>query len=236
MTVTLGPVSAALETDLRSCVRRQGIVLWLDADDHYSTFVDRLIQLRKADKLPYAVHAFRGSHLELMLDLETLAGGVDRTQLVIHLPGFNELAVRTTPPLLELYDAGVRYRKALATLVTEAAAGRVPPDRIAAFCTQTPLALDAADTWLAGLLADGLGGLAGQLRGMDLTALVGDLLSGGNVATQLKESGEYAPLWQHFSETIGLPDAWRELRLPFVSKWLKSCSSRLPTRERPSPT
>jgi len=118
VTTVLGPVSTALEADLRTWARRHGIVVWLDVDGHYSSFVDRLTEL----VVPYQVRAFRGSHLELMLALELLAGGVEKTPLVIHLPGFTEETVRTTPQF-ELYVAGVRYRKALDTLVTEAASG-----------------------------------------------------------------------------------------------------------------
>ena len=44
MTV-LGPVSTLLETELRAKTRRNGIVIWLDPDAHYSGFVDQ----RRAD-------------------------------------------------------------------------------------------------------------------------------------------------------------------------------------------
>ena len=127
-----GPVSAALEADLRSWVRRQGVVIWLDQGGHYTAFVDRLKMARDAGTLPYEVRAFRGSHLALMMVLDGVAAGTEKVPLVIHLPGFTEETVRTTP-FFELYAAGVRYRKALDTLVTEAAAGRVRPDQIASF-------------------------------------------------------------------------------------------------------
>jgi hypothetical protein len=138
----IGPVSAALEGDLRANVRRHGIVVWLDLDDHYSDFVDGLVRRRAEGELPYAVCAYRGSFLELLLALEPEAGGSEKTPLLIHLPGFNEESVRTTP-LLELYEAGVRFRKALPTLVAEAAVGRVPQERVAAF-------LASGDVTLAG--------------------------------------------------------------------------------------
>ena len=102
MTTAFRPVSETLEADLRDWVRRQGIVVWLDLDNHYGGFVERLMELRESGHLPYDVRSFRGSHLELMLALEPLAGGVDMTQLVIHLPGFTEETVRSTP-MLELY-------------------------------------------------------------------------------------------------------------------------------------
>ena len=78
-----GPVSAFLEADLRRFIQRNGIALWLDAENQYSAFVDRLAALRARGELPYEVRAFRGSHVELMFDLETIASGVDRGQLLV---------------------------------------------------------------------------------------------------------------------------------------------------------
>jgi hypothetical protein len=91
-----------------------------------------------------------------------IAGGAEKVPLVIHLPGFNEESVRDTPEL-ELYAAGTRYRKALDTLVTEAAASRVRPDEIAAFTNQPGTTLERADAWLAALLS-GSGGIAATAR------------------------------------------------------------------------
>ena len=216
-----GPVSAALEADLRSWVQRRGIVLWLDASEHYSGFVDRLRAMQRAGGVPYEVRAFRGSHLELMLELESLAGGVDRSPMVIHLPRFNEENVRSTP-LLELYAAGVRYRKKLDTLVSEAAAGRVRREQIDAFQAQDGLSLDGADAWLSSLLDDSKGGLASQLRAMSLTAVVDDLLGGGFVAVAIDRraggrasvDSDEATLWEHLDIHTGLGPGWREVALP----------------------
>jgi hypothetical protein len=210
---TLDPVSETLEADLRDWVRRHGIVVWLDLDDHYGGFVDRLTQLREAGSLPYDVRTFRGSHLELMLALEPLAGGVDKTQLVVHLPGFTEDTVRTTP-FLELYFAGARYRKALDTLVTEAAAGRVRPEQIAAFREQGRMTLDSADAWLAALLADAEGGLATQLRAIALPALIEDLLTGGFVARRVASIEDQSAVWDRLAAGTGLTEAWRDECLP----------------------
>ncbi len=52
-------------------------------------------------------------------------------------------------PLLELYSAGVRYRKSLDTLVNEAAGGKVRPEQIAAFQAKGGLSLEGADAWLS---------------------------------------------------------------------------------------
>lgn len=218
-----GPVSAALEADLRAWVRRHGIALWLDQAGAYTAFVERLMAAREAAALPYEVRAFRGSHLALMLEMDGVAAGTEKIALVVHLPGFNEETVRDTP-VLELYEAGTRYRKALDTLVTEAAGGRVRPDEIAAFLAQPGLTLDAADAWLAGALkaregGDG-SGLASYLRVMQPTAVIDDLIVGGFVAGRVTGAGgsdrqaDQHALWERFADWLGLPAAWRDATLP----------------------
>lgn len=212
-----GPVSATLEADVRSCVRAQGLVVWLDQGGHYTGFVDRLKAARDAGELPYEVRAFRGSHLALIMALDGLAAGTEKVPLVIHLPGYTEETVRATP-LFELYAAGVRYRKALDTLVTEAAAGRVRPDQIAAFKAQPDMTLAGADAWLSALLDDAQGGIAAQLRGMKPTAVFDDLLTGGVLSGRLggadgRPDDEDA-LWERLAVWIGLPGSWRDTTLP----------------------
>ena len=160
---TLGPISTALEAELRQRVQQNGIVIWLDRDGHYSPLVDELQALRAEGSLPYAVHGFRGSHLALMLDLDAVAAGSDPPRLLIHLPGFTEDTVTQTP-VLGLYRSGTRFRKALGTLIREAAAGQVPGEAIEAFVATEPETLAMADAWLqAQLQADG-GGLYEQVR------------------------------------------------------------------------
>ena len=102
--------------------------------------------------------------------------GVEKAPLVVHLPGFNEETVPQTP-LLELYEAGVRYRKALSTLVMEAAAGQVRLEQIEAFLQRDGLTLDAADAWLAAMLGQRSAGLASVLEPMSLPAVIDDLLA-----------------------------------------------------------
>ena len=207
-----GPVSEALEADLRSWVRRHGIVIWLDLDGHYTGVVDRLIAARANGALPYEVKAFRGSHLDLMMALEGLVGGTSMPQLVVHLPGFNEDTVRQTP-LLELYAAGVRYRKSLDTLVNEAAGGKVRPEQIAAFQAQGELSLEGADAWLSASIADGDSGIGAQLRAMHPTAILDDLLSGGFVAKQLAQ-GNADAVWERLRVATGLATDWIDRTLP----------------------
>lgn len=208
-----GPVSASLEADVRSRVRQQGVVVWLDQAGHYGEFVDRLTAARAAGELPYAVHAFRGSHLALMMELDGVAAGAVKVPLVVHLPGLSEETVKQTP-LLELYKAGVRYRKALDTLVTEAAAGRVRPDQIDAFKAQPDMTLARADAWLSALMDGTEGGLATQLQAMQPTAVLDDLLSGGFVAGRIAHPKDEDALWERFAAWVGLPGSWRDTTLP----------------------
>ena len=199
------PRVRGLEADLRSWVRRHGIVVWLDQAGHYSGFVDRLKALRDAGALPYEVHAFRGSHLALMMALDGVAAGTEKVPLVIHLPGFTEETVRQTP-LFELYAAGVRYRKALDTLVTEAAAGRVRPDQIASFKAQPGMTLAGADAWLERAPGRRRGRHRGTAPGHEADGRVSTTCSpAGFVAGRIGELDDEDALWERFAAWIGLP-------------------------------
>lgn len=208
-----GPVSEVLEADLRVWVRRQGVVVWLDQAGHYTAFVDRLQAARGAGLLPYDVYGFRGSYLALMLALEGAAAGVEKVPLVIHLPGFTEELVRATP-MLELYEAGVRYRKGLDTLVMDAAAGRVRTEQITAFQEQPDLTLAGADQWLNVLLEEGESGLGAQLRTMQPVAVLDDLLKGGYIASRLLVPGDAERVWARLEVWLGLGSAWRAATMP----------------------
>jgi hypothetical protein len=209
----MGPVSTALEADLREWVRRHGVAVWLDLDGHYTGFVDQLAALRAAGELPYAVCAYRGSLLELMMALEPHGAGVERPPLLLHLPGFNEERVRASPAL-ELYEAGVRYRKSLTTLVADAAAGKVRPEHIATFQERGDLTLEAADRWLATHLGEDDSGFAEQLRGLSLTAAVDDLRSGGLLAGRFSRPEDRAAIWEQLVAWTGLPERWRKDVVP----------------------
>ncbi len=200
----LGPVSSLLETELRAKTRRHGIVVWLDPDAHYSNFVEQLIALRADNRLPYPVQTYRGSFLELLLELEPLANGVDRPPLLIHLSGFNKETIKGTP-LLELYEAGTCYEKNLDTLITESAAGRVRPEQVAAFrASGRGGTLSNADAWLTAMQSVQDGALGGQLREVSLTALVDDLLNGGLIANQLSHPGNQHAVWQCLATLTGV--------------------------------
>jgi hypothetical protein len=222
MSALLGPVSRLLEAELRDWVVKHKLVLWLDLDGHYVELVNQLRSLRKQGELKYDVYTFDGSFMELMLDLEEVMGGVDATRAIIHLPGFNEELTKATP-LLELYKAGARYRKALETLVRDAAAGKVRPDQIDVFLQRGNLSLTAADLWLHDLQTTGSEGMASQLQNVSLTELVDDLLLNRSLAQRIaaiklgssSETGEAAAsnsdqkaIRDRIVALTGMPEKW----------------------------
>jgi hypothetical protein len=211
---TLGPVSAALEAEVRAAVRRHGLVIWLDPERNYTALVDILIARQAQGTLPYPVLGLRGSALALVLELADLAGGVDRPALLLHLPGLDAQSVRKTP-LLELAAAGVHLHRPLAAVVSDAAAGRVPPAEIAAFLAGPVVDLPGADAWLARALRATAGGeLEATVRGLPLTALIDDLLGRGVVQQRLGETGATAAVLAAVEASAGLPEAWVALSLP----------------------
>jgi hypothetical protein len=207
--IALQPVSAALEAEVRQRVRQHGVVVWLDRDSTYSQFVDQLKDLSSEGLLPYAVRAFRGSHLALLLELDGMAAGADAPPLLIHLPGFTEESVKSTP-IFSFYKAGIRYRKGLDTLITEASAGQVPPDRIQAFLEAGDLSLEAADQWMRRQVTGTKDNLETLLAAMAPAALLDDLLTGGPITVQIKTSADSAKLLGVMAAACGLPAGWQQ--------------------------
>ncbi|HRE88279.1 MAG TPA: hypothetical protein PK095_03980 [Myxococcota bacterium] len=203
-----GPVSRALENELRSMVQKKGVVIWLDQASHYVGFVDRLIAARQRATLPYEVFAFRGSHLRLMMALDGVAAGLDRPPLLVHMPGHTEDTIREAP-LFELYSAGTRFRKGLDTLLGEAAGGKVKPELIAAVSAQRDLTLEGADAWLEARLAElgalGVGGLSAELAAMSPNRVLDALLRAEGSIADAVTSGHELALWDRFSAWLG-PD------------------------------
>lgn len=153
-----GVVSTALQHEIQGELRRQGIVVWLDRDASYTGFVDGLVAEHAAGRFPFPVVGFRGSFLELLFALQPYGSGLEKQSLLIHMPGFQEETIRQTP-VLELYEAGVRFRKSLDTLIREAATARVAPAEVEAFVATKP-SLAEADAWLAQAVSQNAVGLA----------------------------------------------------------------------------
>lgn len=234
-----GPLSTALEAELTNEVRRNGVVVWLDKDGTYTPFVDALAERARQGEFPFPVLAFRGSFLQTMLALDALerdgklGSALDKPRLLVHMPGFNEENIRTTP-VLELYRPGTRYRKALDTLVREVARGRVPPDAIDDFLAAGAPSLADAEAWLGARTATVEEGLAGDLERVGLVGVLDGLVDrAGFLATRpawtdaeidmlcafvLRHTGVDAA-WIHFANPGPSAPRVERVRGPFVA-WL----------------
>jgi hypothetical protein len=201
--LTYKPVSAKLCEFLESDIERRKIVVWLDPKAHYTPFVDAL---REAGGWVAPVLGHRGSYLELMVELEHHAGSTDMSPVLIHLPG--EIDVKKTP-MLEIYKAGKEFRKALDTLVREAAVGRVAPDQVDAFLADGEPTLAKADAWMASKISAASGELTAKLQVMSLPALAMALLDPSSpLAKSLDGSTDFGPIWHHLASHLGLPESW----------------------------
>lgn len=138
----------ALKKQVESRLRERGLVVWLDKEGIYTDFVDELQRRHQKGQFFAPVVGFRGSYLDTMFALEPYQDGLDPVPLLLHVPGHNDQTIKETP-LLEAYKAGVRYDRALETLVREAAAGKATPEETEKFLQQTELSLNAAQQWLA---------------------------------------------------------------------------------------
>lgn len=215
-----GPVSALLAEQLAACTRERGVVVWFDGPGHYTSFVDRL--LARADELPYAIRAFRGSYLELILALDNLAADVDPTPLLVHLRGVEKARIASTP-LYELYLASCvgspsdpAFVRPLERLVDDAASGRVRPEDIASFRDRIgqlgDSALDEADAWLTDNLDVPISSVAAKLRVMRPTEVLTDLL-GPDEQRRVAIPGDAEALWERLGVWLGLPNTWRDAML-----------------------
>lgn len=158
------PLTDALEKQVESRLRERGLVVWLDKDGSYTDFVDELARRHQKGQFFAPVVGFRGSYLDAMFALEPYQDGLDPVPLLLHVPGHNDQTIKETP-LLEAYKAGVRFDRALETLVREAALGKATPEETEKFLQQTELSLQAAQQWLA-RQDGGQSGLAAHLKNL----------------------------------------------------------------------
>jgi hypothetical protein len=164
-TLPRDPLTEALEQQVESRLRERGLVVWLDKDGTYTEFVDQLQRRHLKGHFFAPVVSFRGSFLDTMFALEGFQDGLDPEPLLLHVPGHTDQTIKDTP-LLEAYKAGVRYDRALETLVRDVAMGRAAPEATETFLQQTELSLKAAQDWLAGQEGDVASGLAAYLRNL----------------------------------------------------------------------
>lgn len=201
-------ITSALEAELREKIQKTHLVVWLDVAGHYTAFADDLLRRHREGDFPYPVVAFRGSFLETMLALEPHGAGVERPQLLVHVPGHNKASIRKTP-LLEVYEAGTALEKALDTLIREVATGLVPPEEIERFLASPERSLAGAEGWLAAQTAAGSEGFARTLEAIELPHLVAQLVGGRGAKREAKpDEGEMAALRAHLLRQVGLDEAW----------------------------
>jgi hypothetical protein len=158
------PLTEALEKQVESRLRERGLVIWLDKDGAYTEFVDELARRHQSGQFFAPVVAYRGSFLDTMFALEPYQDGLDPEPLLLHVPGHTDQTIKETP-LLEAYKAGVRFDRALETLVREVAAGKAAPEATESFLQRTDLSLKAAQDWLAQQGGE-QSGLASYLRNL----------------------------------------------------------------------
>lgn len=205
--MTTGPVSQALHAELLQEVRRQGIVVWLDKDASYTGFVDRLVEEHTKGAFPYPVIGFRGSFLETLLALEAYGSGYDKNSLVIHMPGFNEESIRTTP-VLELYEAGTRFRRSLESLVRDAAIGRALSGEVDNFLRSKPT-LEKADEWLTQNVSKRTVGIEPLLESSGTTMIIDALVSKESpLAARVTTEEEAKALRSYLHKLTGMDDEW----------------------------
>ena len=213
-TRNLGPVSATLVAELREEARKHGVLVWLDKNGAYTELVDSLIDARASEsrnsdagKFPYPLLAYRGSFLELMLDLDGHEDGVTMQPLVLHMPGFNEEDIALTPAY-ELYCSGRRHRIALPTLIRNAAEGKVTPTEIEAAMEAGFADLAEADAWLSALLRGEATGPRVVISANSPAQFFDDLIAGAGSAQRMGEAAVLLAARHYLERTLGLDEAW----------------------------
>ena len=210
---TLGPVTTILEAEVKQWLRNYGIVVWLDKDGTYTPYVDSLADRHAQQDFFAPVIPFRGSYLDLLFALEPYGDKLDPEPLLIHMPGHTEQTITKTP-LLELYRAGTRYRRALDTLVREAATGKLPPDSIETYVSQQLSDLSEADRWLSSTLTAPADDIDHYLAGLSSEWVLDGLLGIEPAFRDKLDSPTcYRILLNYLHRQTGLDDRFRQFYL-----------------------
>ena len=220
MTETLGtgPLEHALLEEIGDALRQHGVVFWLDKYGHYTGLVDRMAKASAVGELGYPVVPFRGSYLQAMLALEPYGSELQPERLLIHMPGHDEASVRKTP-LLELYEIGHRYRKALSTLVEQAATGLLAPADVRELAARPDLTLELAETVLAERLGERSEGLDKTLERMELAQVAESVLLGNSgLVMSVRSVADFVALRGYLHRQTGYDAAWVERVMPAVTR------------------
>jgi len=201
------PVTTALEQRILTEVQAKRLVVWLDADGTFTDFAAGLADRAKAKQFPASVVVFRGSFLEMMLELRSLASTIDKPPLLVHLPGFNTESVKKTP-LLEVYAAATSFQIRLDTQVRDVANGRLPLPEIERFIAQPGLTLTAADAWLAQAGGSGSGPVGAWVDTLEPVEFLAHLSSLGNDPPAEMRTATRRRAESLFGTTAPWMDAW----------------------------
>lgn len=204
----LSPITTVLEAELKRELRQRGIVIWLDKDGYYNSYVDELISRYNRGDFFAPVVAFRGSYLEMVFALEPYGNGLDPEPLLIHMPGHTEETIRKTP-ILELYRAGYRFRKAFDTLIREAVTGRINPASIENYLNNGITDLQSAEVWLQNHLSQPQDGLAAYLTNLSLEWIVDGILGEDKVLqSRISDQTALNTLTEHLYRHTGMNTAF----------------------------
>lgn len=203
------PLERAAIDDVETSLRQHGIVFWLDKHGHYTSLVERMVAARAAGQLDYPVVPVRGSYLEAMIALEQYGSELTPERLLVHLPGHDETSIRSTP-LLELYEIGTRYRKALSTLVEQAATGLLPPAEVRELAARSDLTLESAEAAIAERLGRSTEDLGASLEHLEPAQVVESVVSLGGVAAKAQRPEAFASLRAYLHRHTGFDPAWAD--------------------------
>ena len=197
-------IATYLEAEIKRELRQCGIVVWLDKNNHYGSFVDGLVDRHTQNQFFAPVIAFRGSYLEMLIALEPYGNGLQPEPLLIHMPGHTQETIRQTP-ILELYRAGKRYHKALPTLIREAVTGHLNPNEIETYLKQDIHDLTTAETWLQEALMQPRDGLATRLNSLSLEWILDGMFSSSKeLQSEIKKATDLDILTDHLYRNTGL--------------------------------
>lgn len=192
-------LAETLTRQLEERMRERPLVVWLDREGLYTSFVDGL----RPDSFRTPVVRFRGSYLETLLALEGYENRIEPEPLLLHLPGHNDTSVRKTP-FLELYLAGTRWERSLDTLVREASAGVVRPEDVDAFLANRPADFKAAEDWLESEGSRDRRGIADVLATLDPKWVFDELLGrGGDLRKRLEQEPDPGDVQDYFARHVG---------------------------------
>ncbi|MGK5091072.1 BREX-6 system phosphatase PglZ [Deltaproteobacteria bacterium TL4] len=205
----MGAVKDYLTKQLKEDLKVKGLCVWLDAQEDYTTYVRELQEKYQAQEFEYPVLTFKGSFLELMLELSPWFSSRQNQPCLIHLPLLNQQTILKTP-LLEAYKAGKELQYNLKTLIRNACAGKLTPTQLQHLLENSNLSLELADTRLTeeDQTPDGLKKLIAKHSAIEIAI---DLLQPSPKYASLIElpvQDHAATVFKYISLQFGIQESW----------------------------